>query len=69
MKNTSEFNFNEQPLPGYALNWKTDAEDLMSDIVNFLKEYYVATLTPCNDELKIVFKNGQSFILSIKPTE
>lgn len=69
MKNTSEFNFNEQPFPSYTLNWKTDAEDLMSDIVNFLKEYYVATFTPCNDELKIVFKNGQSFMLSIKPTE
>lgn len=46
--------------------WKISAQDLLIDLKVLMKEYYVATFTENEGELKIAFENGQKFIIGIK---
>lgn len=46
--------------------WKISAQDLLIDFKVLMKEYYVATFTENEGELKIAFENGQKFIIDIK---
>lgn len=46
--------------------WKLSTQDLLIDLKVLMKEYYVATFTENEGELKIAFENGQKFIIGIK---
>lgn len=48
-------------------NWTTSVDDLLFDLKCLMKEYYIATFTDTDSgkALKLTFKNGQSFIISV----
>ncbi len=49
-----------------ATNWITTEQDLLFDLKCLIKEYYVSTLTEAGENLKLSFKNGQSFLIFVK---
>ena len=49
-----------------AANWITTEQDLLFDLKCLIKEFYVATFTESEENLKLSFENGQSFLISVK---
>ncbi len=43
-----------------------DEKDILLDLKCILKDYYLATFTEKEDGLKLKFKNGDKFVITVK---
>ena len=48
------------------VDYRVDELSVLLDIKALLKDYYIATFTAKEKELKIQFDNGQKFIINVK---
>ena len=50
------------------LDYQVEAESILLDLKVLLREYYAATFTVEEKDLKLRFTNGQSFIIKVEET-
>ena len=48
------------------LRTMTSAEDILFDLKRLIQDFYIATFTLEADALKILFDNGQSFLIKVE---